>query len=75
MKTLVHLTNVELNADAFYDVSAEEAQTELDAFVGQTLDISDWMENADHDEWEATRDWLEEKTGLLVDWLEITTRY
>ena len=38
--TLVKLTSVALNTDENYDVAQATAQTELDAFVGKTFDVS-----------------------------------
>jgi len=63
--TMTKLLSIELDTDFEYDVTHGEAQAELDAYVGNVIDVSDFIDH-DYSTWEAARDWLTEETGLLI---------
>lgn len=69
--TTVKLTDVELETDYTYDVSHEQAQAELDRFLGKALDVSDFLREGDDPTnndvvFTALQDKLTDLTGLLV---------
>lgn len=80
--TLVKLNSVELDTDFHYldtsltfDTFHDEAQAQLNLFVGATLDVSEFLSEGDEDDDVAVSSALEDKLtdltdGLLTAWVE-----